>query len=109
MLGLLQLLDDEYETLQSGQRRLEVSLTGTLVVTSYTAALREEELPQIDIGMLRRYWAEGRDYERKPHVLLALVGRFKQTNGTLKMYVQPLVPTTASGIGVQAWIGRAIQ
>ncbi|KAL7576556.1 hypothetical protein ACA910_018050 [Epithemia clementina (nom. ined.)] len=59
--------------------------------------------------MLRRYWAEGREYQQKPHVLLTLVGRFKQTNGLLKTFIQPLAPVTSSGIRIQTWLGRTIQ
>ncbi|KAL7557345.1 hypothetical protein ACA910_003251 [Epithemia clementina (nom. ined.)] len=109
VLALLDLLDEDFKALQVGQRRLEVCLTGALIVAGYTAALRGEELPQIDVGMLRRYWEEGQDYVRKPHVPLTLVGGFKQTNGLLKTYVQLLAPTTSSGIQVQLWIGRSIQ
>ncbi|KAL7571733.1 hypothetical protein ACA910_002832 [Epithemia clementina (nom. ined.)] len=48
-------------------------------------------------------------YLRKPHVPLALVGRFKQTNGALKTYIQPLAPITSLGIRVQLWMGCTIQ
>ncbi|KAL7575505.1 hypothetical protein ACA910_020090 [Epithemia clementina (nom. ined.)] len=52
----------------------------TMLITGYTAALHGEELPLIDIGMIRKYWQEGCDYSQKLHVPLALVGCFKQTN-----------------------------
>ncbi|KAL7567918.1 hypothetical protein ACA910_019631 [Epithemia clementina (nom. ined.)] len=84
VLALLDLLDEEFKALQVGQRRLEVCLTGALIVAGYTAALHGEELPQIDVGMLCRYWEEGRDYTRKPHVPLTLIGRFKQTKWVAK-------------------------
>ncbi|KAL7570987.1 hypothetical protein ACA910_002610 [Epithemia clementina (nom. ined.)] len=87
ILVSLEILQDECVQLGHGQRRLEVALAGAMLVAGYTAALRGEELPLIDIGMIRKYWAEGRDYQRKPHVPLALVGRFKQTNGALKTFI----------------------
>ncbi|KAL7579132.1 hypothetical protein ACA910_019158 [Epithemia clementina (nom. ined.)] len=58
---------------------------------------------------MRKYWDEGRDYKRKPHIPLTLVGRFKQTNGATRTYIQPLAPRTSSGIEVQKWLGRTIE
>ena len=101
-------LADMQET-AGNHRALEVVVTGALVVIGYTAALRGEEIPQVDLGMLRKYWAEGRDYARKSHVPLALVGRFKQTNGARKVYVHPLADRTSSGIEIRLWTERAIQ
>ncbi|KAL7574513.1 hypothetical protein ACA910_015869 [Epithemia clementina (nom. ined.)] len=109
VLGLLAILEEDYMGNRLGLSKLETSLTGAMLMAGYTAALRGEEIPQIDVGMMRKYWEEGRSYTHKPHVPLALVGRFKQTNGALKMYVQPLALVTSSGIPVQRWLGRAIQ
>jgi hypothetical protein len=102
-------LDKEYIKLSKGQRRLEVALTGAMLVASYFAALRGKETPLIDLGMMRKYWAEGVNYERKPHVPLTLVGRFKQTNGAFKMFIQSLVTVSSSGVEIQLWLGRAIE
>ncbi|KAL7580653.1 hypothetical protein ACA910_002166 [Epithemia clementina (nom. ined.)] len=55
ILGLLELLEEEYHLLETGQRRLEVCSTAALIVTGYSAALQGEEIPQIDVGMLWRY------------------------------------------------------
>ncbi|KAL7563788.1 hypothetical protein ACA910_020472 [Epithemia clementina (nom. ined.)] len=59
--------------------------------------------------MIRKYWNVVLDYKHKLHVLLALLGRFEQTNGSLKTFVQPLVPVTTSGIRIQEWIRRTIE
>ncbi|KAL7577187.1 hypothetical protein ACA910_003522 [Epithemia clementina (nom. ined.)] len=109
ILAALDILQDKYLKLTHGQRRLEVALTGSMLVAGYAAALRGEELSLIDIGIVQKYWAEGRYYQRKSHVPLALVGRFKQTNGALKTFIQPLAPHTALGIQIQTWIGQAIE
>ncbi|KAL7561329.1 hypothetical protein ACA910_018524 [Epithemia clementina (nom. ined.)] len=58
---------------------------------------------------MTKYWNKGKDYHRKPHVPLTLVGRFKQTNGATKTFIQPLAPCTSSGIRVQQWLGRTIE
>ncbi|KAL7569757.1 hypothetical protein ACA910_005701 [Epithemia clementina (nom. ined.)] len=92
------ILDEEYGSLEPGHRQLEVALTGSLLVCRYTAALWGEELPLINIGMICKHWDEGKNYAHKPHIPLALIGRFKQTNRAL-----------SSGIHVQQWIGQTIE
>ncbi|KAL7566422.1 hypothetical protein ACA910_000904 [Epithemia clementina (nom. ined.)] len=108
VLGCLSILNEEFGTLGYGQQRLEICLTAALIVIGCTAALRGEEIPQVDIGMMRKYWSEGKTYTRKPHIPLTLVGRFKQTNGQTKTYIQPLALITSSGIQVQLWLGQMI-
>mmetsp|Transcript_39832 Transcript_39832/g.59084 ORF Transcript_39832/g.59084 Transcript_39832/m.59084 type:complete len:150 (+) Transcript_39832:2355-2804(+) len=43
------------------------------------------------------------------NVPLALVGRFKQTNGALKVYIQPLALRTSSGIEIEKWMARTLR
>ena len=52
---------------------------------------------------------EGINYTPAPHIPLALAGRFKQTDGTFCLYIQPLAIKTGSGIEIRVWIGRAIK
>ncbi|KAL7577826.1 hypothetical protein ACA910_010574 [Epithemia clementina (nom. ined.)] len=108
VLECLSILNKEFGMLGYGQRRLEVCLMAALIVIGYTAMLRGEEIPQVYIGMMQKYWSEGKTYTRKPHVPLTLVGRFKQTNGQTKTYIQPLAPITSSGIQVQLWLGQTL-
>ena len=87
--------------------RLGIALTGALLVIGFTAALRGEEMPQIDLGPMNRYWEEGDRHPRLKHVPLVMLGRFKQTVGE-KLYFQPLAQVTNSGIRVKQWIGRVL-
>ena len=105
----LSVLEEEWQGGLQGARKREVALTGALIVAGFVAALRGEEIPQIDIGLMRKYWVEGLEYPRKKHVLLALAGRFKQTNGTFRIYMHPLADKTSSGIEVRLWLERAIR
>ena len=105
----LAVLEEEWQGGLQGARKREVALTGALVVAGFVAALRGEEIPQIDIGLMRKYWVEGIEYPRKKRVPLALAGRFKQTNGTFRIYIHPLADTTSSGIEVRLWLERAIR
>ena len=105
----LSILEDEWRGGLQGVRKREVALTGALIVAGFVAGLRGEEIPQIDIGLMRKYWEEGLEYPRKKHVPLALAGRFKQTNGTFRIYIHPLADKTSSGIEVRVWFERAIR
>ena len=87
--------------------RLEVALTGAMLVVGFTAGLRGEEIPQVDLGAMFKHWSEGDEHPRQKHVPLVLVGRFKQTVGE-KLYFQPLAQITNSGIQVRSWVGRAL-
>ena len=105
----LEILEKEWKTSPQGQRRLEVALSGALVIVGFCAALRGEEIPQVDVGLIRKYWEEAISYKKAAHVPLAMAGRFKQTNGLFKLYVQPLAETTQSGIQIRLWLERAIR
>ena len=105
----LEILEGEWSRFPQGQRRLELALTGAMVVIGFCAALRGEEIPLVDVGLVRKYWFEGIHYTKAPHVPLALAGRFKQTDGTFRLYMQPLTVRTDSGIEVQKWIERSIR
>ena len=105
----LRILEKEWESFPQGQRRLEVALTGALIVIGFCAALRGEEIPQVDVGLIRKYWEEGIHCPAVSHVPLALAGRFKQTDGTFRLYVQPLAEKSSSGIEIRKWIERSIR
>ena len=73
----------------------------------YAAALRGEELGHARLGETAKYTKEGLTHRRKPHVVLALQGRFKGVAGRRKHYV-PLTPCTASGIQPKSWLLRLL-
>jgi len=104
----LGILEEEWgrSGLEFGER-LEIALTGALLVIGFTAALRGEEMPQIDLGPMNKYWEEGDRHARLKHVPLVLVGRFKQTVGE-KLFFQPLAQVTRSGIRVKLWVNRVL-
>ena len=105
----LAILEEEWNAGAMKQQKLELALSGAMVVVGFVAGLRGEEIPQIDVGLMRKYWEEGLNYERKPHVPLALAGRFKQTSGTFRIFIHPLADRTGSGIEVRCWLERAIR
>ena len=55
-----------------------MALTGAMLVSGFAAGLRGEELPQLDIGFMRKRWSEGDNHPRQKHVPLVLLGWFKK-------------------------------
>jgi len=52
MKAALEIPEEEYVKLSPGRRRLEVVLTGAMLVAGCTAGLRGEEILHIDLGMM---------------------------------------------------------
>lgn len=88
--------------------RLETALTGAMLVMGFGGSLRGEELPQVDVGGIRKHWREAMGYHRKPHVPLVLAGRFKGMIGE-KQYIQPLAIRSDTGIPYRLWMERALK
>jgi hypothetical protein len=93
--------------MESEELKLEIALTASMLVAGFGGGLCGEEIPQIDIGVMWKYWKEAVDYERKPHVPLVLAGQFKGMTGK-KLYIQPLSMKSATGIGYHKWLSRCL-
>lgn len=107
LIGALQILEEDWNSMSSQiSLLLPIALTGALIVSGFGAGLRGEEIPQIDLGGLRKHWHEGSEHSH-PHVPLVLKGRFKQTTGE-KLYFQPLAVRSKSGVEYKLWIQRVI-
>jgi hypothetical protein len=104
----LGILEEDWNSEMDIHQRLQIALTGAMLVSGFTAGLRGEELPMTDLGAIRKHWEESVNYTRKPHVPLVLAGRFKNFLGE-RLYFQPLCERSASGIEVKLWMGRAVK
>ena len=87
--------------------RFEVASIGVASLGGYAAALRGEELGHERLNDTMRHTAQGLQHRRKPHVLLALQGRFKGVHGYRKHKI-PLACVTNSGIRVARWVLRLL-
>ena len=85
----------------------EIATIGAVVTGGYAAALRGEELGHIWLHYTRALTQRGIAHPRKPHVLMSLQGRFKNSIGR-KRHQIPLVPVTKSGIQIQRWLFRLL-
>jgi hypothetical protein len=88
--------------------RLQTGLTGFCLTAGFSAALRGEEIPRLDLGAMRKNWIEAlTSHPSSPHVPYVLIGRFKNITGERDFH-QPVVFTTASVIDNRKWAHRAI-
>ena len=85
----------------------KTALMGCMLVSGYYGALRGGEVNRVDLGGMNQYWNEGSSQTtKKKHVLLTLVGTFKQQTG-IKFYTQPLAWKTKEGMILATWFVRA--
>jgi hypothetical protein len=86
---------------------MEISKLAVFVMVGYTRALRGEEIPKLEITGLLKHFAEG-DKTTLKHVMISLVGRFKQEDGERQHYF-PVAAVTGSGLRIRDWIRRLLE
>jgi hypothetical protein len=102
-MALQGLLEAEWAaSRESEPKRLEVAQLACFVFLGYARALRGEEITKIELGGVRKYFADG-GVEPK-HVTLSLSGRFKQLEGDKQLFL-PVAAVTGSGIRIREWVG----
>ena len=103
LLCVQSLLEEDWQLcgLSDNKRRLKVALTGVSLTLGFAAGLRGEEIPRIELGLIRKHWREAQECAT-PHVLLAMAGWFKKHVGE-NQYFQPLANVTVSGVNIQKW------
>jgi hypothetical protein len=82
--------------LDDGERRLWVSL-GAYSIICYAGSLKGNEGFLLDLYGLRLHLNEGREPNAKPHVVVSLLGRFKNELGE-RYHLVLLAAETASGM-----------
>ena len=90
------------------KERIGIASTACLLISRYFAALRGEELCQIHLGMIQKNWTECVRYQGANHVLLTLVGRFKNFVGQV-LFCQPLCVKTRDGFNIKMWFFRCLE
>jgi hypothetical protein len=104
------LLEDDWKTFEHDPiGRLKTAITGMLIGgVGLGGAMRGEEMVRVDIGLIRKHWAEALAHPEEGHLPLAMVGRFKRQVGR-KVYVQPLAMESESGLQYRLWMYRTLQ
>jgi hypothetical protein len=105
-MALQGLLEAEWAaSRESAPKRLEVAQIACFVFLGYARALRGEEITKIELGGVRKYFADGA-VEPK-HVTISLIGQFKQLEGEQQHFL-PVAAVTGSGIRILEWAGRLL-
>lgn len=104
LLEILNLLEAEWES--HPDRHFALASEGAFYVIAFCCALRGEEVPLADLLGTRKHWATSTS-NNPPHIVIALLGRFKGEIGE-NYHLLPIVTKTASGIDNKKWIGRLL-
>ena len=106
ILYILHHLELEYLDPSTPQaRRRMVLMTAAYLCATFGYSLRGCEGLWMDAWRLRSYIHIGKSDPKAPHVLIALVGRFKAEEGD-RMHVLPLANVSRSGIQYRIWLER---
>jgi hypothetical protein len=104
--ALQNLLEDEWaEGRNDDLTRLEISQLASFVFLGYARALSGEEITKIELGGVRRYFADGAVAPK--HVTLYLIGRFKELEGEKQNFI-PVLAVMGSGIKIREWVERLL-
>jgi hypothetical protein len=76
-------------------------------VIAFCCALRGEELPLLSLCGIRRHLVRAKNHPTHPHVVIALLGRFK-SEVSQKYHLMPIVLTTQTGLQPGMWIERMV-
>ena len=108
ILALDKVAEELWEASISEVDKEEIEATMTFVITTFCAALRQEEVSLLSLTRLLTFWEETTTQEKSPHILLTLHGRFKGETG-VRWHCVPIALTTRSNLPVGKWIARLIK
>jgi hypothetical protein len=88
-------------------KKMEISQLAVFVMVGYSRALRGKKIPKLEISGLLKHFAEGGKTDPK-HVMLSLVGRFKQEDCERQHFL-PVAAVTGSGLKIREWMRRLLE
>lgn len=103
---MMMLVEFDWER-SRGRDRLQYALEAAFYLIAFCGALRGEEVPMTDLGGVVRHWDAGEAPGVPVHVVVALLGRFKNEIGE-RYHLVPLAGQTRSGLEPRKWIGRVV-
>ena len=92
----------------SVERKRLIGLVGCYLVVSFACSLRGNEGFMMDLQGLIAHIADGRHDLNSPHVVLPLLGRFKNETGE-RLHLMLSVNETKSGFKVRMWVERLVR
>jgi len=88
---------------QTGEAQALTISVATYLVVCFCASLRGNEGFMLCLGSLRKYLDQGKTGDKNDHVILPLLGRFKNESGE-RLHLIPLPSTTESGFSPRWWL-----
>lgn len=76
-------------------------------IVAFCCGLRGEELPLLSLCGVRRHLDRAKNHPTHPHVVIALLGRFK-SEVSQKYHLMPIVLKTKTGLEPALWINRMV-
>jgi hypothetical protein len=86
---------------------LDLALEGAFYLLGFTLALRGEEIPLTELRGIHSHLNQGLTHE-KPHVVITLLGRFKNELGE-SYHMMPVLATTPRGLEPGKWVSRVLE
>ena len=83
LLAAQDILEDEWSNLSPRDegKKYRIAATGCLITVGFSAALRGEELPKLDVEDIMRRWHGAVEHPSHQHCPIGLRGRFKRVTG----------------------------
>ena len=85
------------------KRKRWLIIAGTYFIISFVCSLRGNKGFMIDAGSLIKYIVKGKEHDDVPHVVIPLLGRFKNEIGE-RFHLMFSVNQTKSGFNVRWWV-----
>ncbi len=108
ILALLQLLDDDWQQASTRAQLTKIAGLGAFVTIAFCGSFRGTEVFLTDLAGLHRYATQPPDPSLPAHVIIPLLGRFKNEIGS-RYHLTPLAAITASGINTALWVQRLLE
>jgi hypothetical protein len=107
LLAAQDILEDEWSNLSPRDegKKYRIAATGCLITVGFSAALRGEELPKLDVEDIMRRWHGAVEHPSHQHCPIGLRGRFKGVTGE-KSHAMAIAWVSASGIENGRWLDR---
>ena len=110
MHALMNMLESEWNSAATAAVKRKVACIGAYSIIAFCGSFRGAEVFLTDLHGLRKYYEkeEEMDVDAKEHVVIPLLGCFKNEHG-LRYHLTPLAARTKSGLDVKKWIGRLLE
>jgi hypothetical protein len=108
LVEIFNILEAEWGLRMPNEERWKLVMEACFYVIAFVCALRGEEVPKTDLGGIIEHLEESKRH-KTPHVVIALLGRFKNEHGDDNYHLLPIANTTHSGLEPRKWIERGVQ